>query len=331
MFKKIKEEVNQKLNEQYMEEGIGEPENNFEEITKILEEDEYQPVGLVVLESLALCGPILWLVWNCIMREWSKLFINVPLAIVAALLLFFTWKNYYKKRKEDRVLQKKKNRGSLLLLLLIIIGIVLMLLLFAALSMIQKCIFAVDGWLFYANSSLSIYLIIILGVVMIVTIISVLLSKISKNSEWNWGIAGFVKKHWKVIVIISMVVFYIAITGVTFVTEDKIVYHSWLHPLGIKYSYEDVSEIKTGYKGGIGSSKGDFYYKARFDGRWISFSETNPNEKVERYNDTYMEIEAFDKQLMKYHPKKQSSHKNEKNANLEQVYIDRFNRIIDNK
>ena len=33
-------------------------------------------------------------------------------------------------------------------------------------------------------------------------------------------IAGFVKKHWKVIVIISMVVFYIAITGVTFVTED---------------------------------------------------------------------------------------------------------------
>lgn len=353
MFKKIKEieeKVSENITGQIVEElelnhaeqyennesednefESNELEDNLDEVIKFLEESEHQPVGIVILESLGLCAPLLWLVYNCVMGQWSKLIINIPLAIVGAVGLIIVWRNYFKKRNENKRIQKEKNKGSFLLFFLIIIGIVFMLWMFVVLATIQEYIFAVDGWLFYANSNLGIYVAIILGVAMIVAGISVLLSKVSNNSEWNWGIGGFVKKHWKAIVIIVLVSFYIVITGVTFVTEDKIVYRNWLHPMGVTYSYEDVTEVKTGYKGGIGSSKGEFYYKACFEGRWISFSNTTPNESVEKYNDTYMEIEAFDEKLMQYHPKKISSRKNEKNADLDQVYIDRFNRIIDNK
>lgn len=327
-MKKIEEHLEQNNSEQYENDTA---EDSLEEITKILEEDEYQPVGMVVFESLGLCAPLFWLVYNCVMEAWSKLVFNIPLAIVGGILLIVVWKNYFKKRNENKTLQKEKNRGSLLLLLLIIIGVAFWLILAVGMSEIQEYIFAEKGWLFYANSNLSIWLFIILDVAIVCAIIFLILEKFSKNSEWELGSIKFIKKHWKTIGIIVIIISYIAITGVTFVTEDKIVYRNWLHPMGVTYSYEDVTEVKTGYKGGIGSSKGDFYYKARFDGRWISFSETNPNEKVKRYNDTYMEIDEFDQKLMKYHPKKQSSHKNEKNADLEQVYIDRFNRIIDNK
>lgn len=290
MFKKIKEieeKVSENITGQIVEElelnhaeqyennesednefESNELEDNLDEVIKLLEESEHQPVGIVILESLGLCAPLLWLVYNCVMGQWSKLIINIPLAIAAAVGLIIVWRNYFKKRNENKRIQKEKNKGSFLLFLFIIIGIVFMFLMFAVLATIQEYIFAVDGWLFYANSNLGIYVAIILGVAMIVAVISVLLSKVSNNSEWNWG---------------------------------------------------------------IGSSKGEFYYKACFKGRLISFSATTPNESVEKYNDTYMEIEAFDEKLMQYHPKKISSRKHEKSADLDQVYIDRFNRIIDNK
>lgn len=331
IVEKIEEGIEQNHTEQYEECENDDSEENLEELLKILEGDEHQPIGLVILESLGLCGPLLWLIYNCTIGAWSKLIINIPLAIVCTILLIVIWRNYFKKRNENKELQKEKNRGTFLLFLLIIIGIAFMIGMFAALSMVQDYIFAEDGWLFCANSNLSIWIMIILGVAVIVAMIFVILDRFSKNSEWKLESAGFLKKHWKAVVVFVVISLYIAITGVTFVTEDKIVYHSWLHPMGVTYTYDEVTEIKTGYKGGIGSSKGEFYYKASFAGRWISFSETTPNEDIKRYSDTYMEIEEFDKELMKYHPKKTSSHKNEKHAGLDQVYIDRFNRIIDNK
>lgn len=327
---KIEEDLEENYSEQ-KEYEKDETQDNLDEVIELLEGKEYQPVGMVILESLGLCAPLLWLIYNCVTKAWSKLAINIPLAIAGAILLIIVWKNYFKKRDENRTLQKEKNRGSLLLFLLIIIGIALLFVFAAGISEIQEYLFAEKEWLFYTISDLSMWIFIILGVAVICMLIVIILEKFGKNSEWEYGSAKFIKKHWKVTGIVMVILLYIGMTGVTFVTEDKIVYHNWIHPMGVTYFYKDVTEVNTGYKGGIGSSKGDFYYKACFDGRWISFGETIPNEKISRYNDTYMEIEEFDQKLMKVHPEKISSHDNEKHVDLDQVYIHRFNRIIDNK
>ncbi|MPN23591.1 hypothetical protein SDC9_170983 [bioreactor metagenome] len=45
-------------------------------------------------------------------------------------------------------------------------------------------------------------------------------------------------------------------------------------------------------------------------------------------NDSYLEIEEFDESVMIHHPEKIGSKEYSKYADLDQVCVDRFNRII---
>lgn len=123
----------------------------------------------------------------------------------------------------------------------------------------------------------------------------------------------------------------------TFFTEDEMVYYSPIHPMGITYSYSDVEKITTGF----GNSnftlaghkkKGHFYYQLEVDGKTISLSQPYTNGAIERYTeDTYLELEEFDQRMMALGIPKEGDITGYQNVRMDQVYVDRFIRIIENK
>lgn len=194
---------------------------------------------------------------------------------------------------------------------------------------IQKIIYRVDdNWLFCVQNTASIVLLMFLFLPLFLTIVQSILKRGDEEIDEDMRFLLIKKK--KIYAVVLIFIFYIVITSVTFVTDNKIEYHSPLRPQGITYSYSDVTEVKTGFSSAY-LFKGDFYYKACFNGKWINLSNTSINDKVNKYEDSYMELEDLDKRLMAYKPEKQSSFKHLNTDDYEQVYIDRLTEIIENK
>lgn len=75
---------------------------------------------------------------------------------------------------------------------------------------------------------------------------------------------------------------------------------------------------------------GDFYYNVTMkDGQMISFEDCQTTKEFEE--NTYSELVALDQQIMQYRPIKISSVENSEYTMLDQVYIDRFISIVENK
>ena len=103
-----------------------------------------------------------------------------------------------------------------------------------------------------------------------------------------------------------------------------VIYHSTLHPTGIVYEYQDIESVNVKIKNGL------LNYQINVDNHSFTFSQPTTNGN-ERYNDTYIELEDFDQALMNYSIKKTSSLDNLDKVIMDQCYIDRFERIINNK
>ncbi|WP_426351174.1 hypothetical protein ACPWSR_08085 [Alloiococcus sp. CFN-8] len=296
----------------------------------------YPSLSTVILQSLMLLGPILWLIFNYFEERWEALKYNIPIAIISFIILIVLWRNYIIKSRKNKSYQRSRNKGGILLLPLLIFVIIASLASFVLLNSLQVLLFKVDDWLFYQMPDFNGLILIAIVEYPLIAFVLTKLFKRYKNSEWKWAyeFTVLLKKYWIYSLVVWVILLYISLTGITFVTEDKVIYRSWLKPQGITYEYSDVDEIKTGYSGKLISfsqKKGTFYYKVSFKGRWITFGTTSPNESIERYNDSYLELEEFDEKLMKYSPKKISSRDNEEHALLDDRYIQRFGRIIENK
>ena len=139
-----------------------------------------------------------------------------------------------------------------------------------------------------------------------------------------------------VIVPILALLFYISIVNVYYVTEHQIVVCTTLCPQGKVCEYQDVSEIQTGFGQKLFSihsydKKGNFYYKIIVDGKTLVFSQPSVNE-IDRYEeDTYLELEEFDRALVQLGIPKKGSDKGRQNIDLDKTYVERFCRIIANK
>lgn len=138
-------------------------------------------------------------------------------------------------------------------------------------------------------------------------------------------------------VIIWIICIYCCFTNVTYVMEDKIIARTPFNPVGTEYNYSDVEKIKTGF----GNKKisfldykeeGEFSYIITLDGKDIVFSYPSVSGEIERYaEDTYLELEEFDKALMEYDIPKQASKKGYENCEFDDEYVERFLRIIESK
>lgn len=142
---------------------------------------------------------------------------------------------------------------------------------------------------------------------------------------------------WKIAIVLCwLIITYAAFTSFTYVTNDKIVVIKPWDINGQEYTYSDVKGVETGFGNKKFSfyeyeKEGNFYYKITVDGETVVFHMTSVNPSIERYEDTYLELEEFDEALMKYMiPKKASSDGYDK-CNFDKRYVDRFLRIIASK
>lgn len=144
---------------------------------------------------------------------------------------------------------------------------------------------------------------------------------------------------WKpVILSVWCITCYCLVTSFTVVTEDAIICYSPTHPGGIEYPYSDIERIKAG----VGQKdftflqherKGEFYYQIELDGKTITFlTGVISNDEIERYNEhAYLYFEEFDQKLVSLGVAKESDSTGYENINMEQEYVDRFYRILENK
>lgn len=168
-----------------------------------------------------------------------------------------------------------------------------------------------------------------------------LLFKIKERKEQykislSYKTKKFLKVSKAVVPIIFLIILYIFYINIICITDQTIILRDTFNPLGIEYSLNDVKVIETGFaskKEFLGVSKGTFYYKITLkDGEKIDIN--NFSAEGKKYEeDTYSAIEEIDKKIMESNDDvvKTSSLDYYEYAGLADQYMDRFQRIIENK
>lgn len=293
--------------------------------------------------TFILSGPILWLVYDIASGRYYGLMFSTICALLGTVIITANWINYGIQYHRHRKLIKKNNKKWLWMALAAVATMVLGFGGLIAFMILIENIMAPKDFLFGENSGIAGVVLVWLIIIPAFLICSILIAAFKKSfveelEDMNdifyiWNHLG---KFRPVIVIIWFIGLYCCATSVTYVTEDKIIYHSPLNPLGTEYRYEQVDKVDTGFGDKTFAiveynRKGNFYYKIEVDGRKIVFHTPSVNENVQRYDDSYLELEEFDEALMKLGIPKNSSDKNYEKCLMDQQYIDRFLRIINNK
>lgn len=147
------------------------------------------------------------------------------------------------------------------------------------------------------------------------------------------------RKLLSIFIIFNIVLFYIVISSVTVITNNKIIDYSFHSSEGREYSYNDVVKINTGVYGKkklylpsffAHYSKGDFFYIIELeDGTKIDLAELGGVKNDEH---PYFIIEELDIQFVKMDIPKVLSMENFKYSteHLDKVYTDKIRNILEN-
>lgn len=293
----------------------------------------------VLLLTLIFSGPVLSLFINISSGE-SDLTLNAVLAILSTVFITLSWRDYLHKYKFNKKRVKEKNSRTKVIFPIMILGIVGVLAVLFGLMTFQERIMAPEGWLFYQYNvyleGLMIVLIVLPVILVLIWIFKKLFRMNTKEVEDNLLTVTLIKKFPIPVIAIWVIGLYICFSSVTYVTEDSIILHTPLHPLGQTYSYEDVTLVETGFGDKSFSlfefqRKGNFYYKIWIGNKKVVFSVPSVNGDIKRYeNDSYLELEEFDERIVKTGMKKESSDANAAACDLDPEYVERFLRIIKN-
>lgn len=228
---------------------------------------------------------------------------------------------------------------------MVVLAVIIVLAAMIGIQLMMDTFILPEEYLFYEMTPLAGIAIIWVLMILVILMLSFIAMKVQKKSVEEaeevsdilalWNIIG-TKKGKMIAVVIWIVIFYACITSVNVVTKNQIICVSPFHPTGITYSYSEVEEIKTGFGEKTLTifeyeKVGNFYYQVTVDGKKCVFSAPSINEEIERYEDSYLELEEFDQRLMAYGIPKSGKKDGYESCYLDQVYVDRFVRIIENK
>ncbi|WP_346897586.1 MerR family transcriptional regulator [Clostridium sp. UBA7503] len=300
-----------------------------EEFTEFLGEvKELSEISLTaqLFGTLMLSGPLLWLWLNITDKNYDSIGLNSIMAILSTVILTLTWRKYLKQ-------PNKKTKGTASVFLISTLIIILTIAIFVGIGKLQEAIFVPKKYLMFMFKPPYSYLIFFFEVELIAFLISRIYKKV-KNIELKWTVdlCNFATKNIVATILLNIALLYMCITGITVVTENKITDYSFYNPMGTTYCYEDISKVEAGFKGkkfGIfPKGAGEFYYTASFnDGNKVNFYQANSE-----FEDTYFELEIFDKLIINTGKvEKTSSKENYELCDLDKRYVDRFLKIIDNK
>lgn len=314
----------------------------FEEVQESLRELACPSLPQMIVCTLVLGAPVLGLFLNIQMHSGNKeiLIMNAVFALIGAVWISLQWRDYFQRRKYQKERMKEKGKQDVWVVLAIIPVLIGMFTVLVLIDRLVISLFAPRDWLFYEFQGGGDILLILIAELPLFGAIVYLIERIrhvlkEKSSDlavlfeilWN---------HKMIFFVVWCALFYFAVVNVAFVTPETIVSYSTLHPAGVTYEYKDISRVDTsfGWKNidvREYKKKGTFSYRISIGEKKLVFSQPSINESIERYvEDTYLELEEFDVRVMSLGVPKKGSAKYSDRCDLDQVYVNRFLRIIEN-
>lgn len=329
IIKDILKNINKKkyinINE-YLEEFEGIEDGEYAELISDLEKIGERSLLSQIFITVSCLTPIMWFYLELAEKNYNLIGFKGSLSILATVILTLTWKSYLQQKD-------KKIGGTLAYILGGILAIILTFAIFIGINWLQLNIFVPNDYLMYTLKRSYIDIVFLFEIEVLIMIIAILckIRKVdSDEHEWAYKLLSFVKINFKKVAVINIILLYICVMGITVITKDKIIDYSFYNPTGVNYTYNDITKIDTGFLGKkklLYGNKGDFYYKITLkNNRQIELSDATSD-----FDDTYLELEIFDKlAIEKSNAKKISSKENYKFCDLDKRYVDRFLRIIEN-
>ncbi|CYV15718.1 MerR family transcriptional regulator [Streptococcus suis] len=295
----------------------------FQDFKQDLEDALLPSIWMTLLQTLSLSGPILWLFIRIQEGRQENLFLLAVVSLLATAWITLIWRDYLITWWKYRDKVRQKNRSQAWWIPIGLISLVGGIAYFVLVGWLTERFFLPSDWLFYEYSTG-------LGKVAIFFIMAFLVFLLGK-------LARLVKLSWKYGLGLAggcILLTALLISTTTAVTKDQIIDINLLAP-SKEYLYSDVKSVWTGFGTKLvtvnrAERQGEFSYQIQLDGKKIVFMQPTVNQNLVP-DDTYIELEEFDRQLMNLEIPKESSTEGSQYNELDSHYLKRFLRIVENK
>ncbi|WP_074413906.1 MerR family transcriptional regulator [Streptococcus suis] len=295
----------------------------FQDFKQDLEDALLPSIWMTLLQTLMLSGPILWLFTRIQEGRQENLFLLAVVSLLATAWITLIWRDYLITWWKYRDKVRQKNRSQAWWIPIGLISLVGGIAYFVLVGWLTERFFLPSDWLFYEYSTG-------LGKVAIFFIMAFLVFLLGK-------LARLVKLSWKYGLGLAggcIMLTALLISTTTAVTKDQIIDINLLAP-SKAYLYSDVKSVWTGFGTKLvtvnrAERQGEFSYQIQLDGKNIVFMQPTVNQNLIP-DDTYIELEEFDRQLMNLKISKESSTEGSQYNELDPHYLERFLRIIEKK
>ncbi|HEM4424626.1 TPA: MerR family transcriptional regulator [Streptococcus suis] len=295
----------------------------FQDFKQDLEDALLPSIWMTILQTLSLSGPILWLFIRIQEGRQENLFLLAVVSLLATAWITLLWRDYLVTWWKYRDKVRQKNRSQAWWIPIGLISLVGGIAYFVLVGWLTERFFLPSDWLFYEYSTglgkIAIFF--------IMAFLAFLLGKLARLVKLSWkyglGLAGG-----------CILLTALLISTTTAVTKDRIIDINLLAP-SKSYLYSDVKSIWTGFGTKLvtvnrAERQGEFSYQIQLDGKKIVFMQPAVNQNLVS-DDTYIELEEFDRQLMNLKISKESSTEGSQYNELDPHYLERFLRIVENK
>lgn len=295
----------------------------FQDFKQDLEDALLPSIWMTLLQTLLLSGPILWLFTRIQQDRQENLFQLAVVSLLATAWITLLWRDYLVTWWKYRDKVRQKNRSQAWWIPIGLISLVGGIAYFVLVGWLTERFFLPSDWLFYEYSTG-------LGKVAIFFIMAFLVFLLGK-------LARLVKLSWKYGLGLAggcILLTALLISTTTAVTKDQIIDINLLAP-SQEYLYSDVKSVWTGFGTKLvtvnrAEKQGEFSYQIQLDGKKIVFMQPAVNQNLIP-DDTYIELEEFDRQLMSLEIPKESSTEGSQYNDLDSHYLKRFLRVLENQ
>ncbi|HFI0035989.1 TPA: MerR family transcriptional regulator [Streptococcus suis] len=295
----------------------------FQDFKQDLEDALLPSIWMTLLQTLSLSGPILWLFTRIQEGRQENLFLLAVVSLLATAWITLLWRDYLVTWWKHRDKIRQKNRSHAWWIPLGLISLVGGIAYFVLVGWLTERFFLPSDWLFYEYSTGLDKV----AILFIMAFLVFLLGKLARLVKLSWkyglGLAGG-----------CILLTALLISTTTAVTKAQIIDINLLAP-SKEYLYSDVKSVWTGFGTKVLTvnefeKQGQFSYRIQLDGKEIVFMQPAVNQNLIP-DDTYIELEEFDRQLMNLKIPKESSTEGSQYNELDLDYLKRFLRIVENK
>ncbi|WP_099776164.1 MerR family transcriptional regulator [Streptococcus suis] len=295
----------------------------FQDFKQDLEDALLPSIWMTFLQTLMASGPILWLFTRIQQGRQENLFLLAVVSLLATAWITLIWRDYLVTWWKYRDKVRQKNRSQAWWIPIGLISLVGGIAYFVLVGWLTERFFLPSDWLFYEYSTGLGKVAIFFIMVFLVFLLGKLARLVKLSWKYGLGLAG------SCILLIALL-----ISTTTAVTKDQIIDINLLAP-SKEYLYSDVKSVWTGFGNKLvtvnrAERQGEFSYQIQLDGKKIVFMQPAVNQNLIP-DDTYIELEEFDWQLMNLEIPKESSTEGSQYNDLDSHYLERFLRIVENK